>query len=132
MTKCILAAAAAGLASAAYAQPSISWYTVDGGGGTSTGGTFSVSGTIGQPDAGTLSGGTFEIRGGFWGGAPQGSVCPADFNADGFLDFFDYLDYVGCFEDNVCPPGKTADFNGDAFVDFFDYSDFVSAVEVGC
>ena len=31
---------------------SIDWFTIDGGGGTSTGGVYSVSGTIGQPDAG--------------------------------------------------------------------------------
>ena len=48
-------------------QYSIDWFTVDGGGGTSTGGVFSVSGTIGQPDAGTMSGGSFTLSGGFWG-----------------------------------------------------------------
>src|SRR5690606_5636596 len=36
-------------------------------GGTSTGGVYSVSGTIGQPDAGTMSGGNFTLNGGFWG-----------------------------------------------------------------
>jgi hypothetical protein len=46
---------------------SIDWFTVDGGGGTSTGGIYSVSGTIGQPDAGHLSGGNFTLDGGFWG-----------------------------------------------------------------
>jgi hypothetical protein len=60
------------------------------------------------------------------------SSCPADFNADGFADFFDYADYVGCFETGVCPPGTTADFNGDGFADFFDYADFVAAFETGC
>ena len=34
----------------------LSWFTIDGGGGISTGGDFSLSGTIGQPDAGVLSG----------------------------------------------------------------------------
>ena len=58
--------------------------------------------------------------------------CPPDFNGDGFLDFFDYDSYVGCFETGVCPPGKTADFNGDQFVDFFDYDDYVGAFETGC
>ena len=58
--------------------------------------------------------------------------CRADFNADGFLDFFDYIDYVTCFETGSCPAGTTADFNGDDFVDFFDYSDFVDAFETGC
>ena len=45
----------------------IGWFTVDGGGGTSTGGVYSVSGTIGQPDAGKMSGGSYTIEGGFWG-----------------------------------------------------------------
>ena len=46
---------------------SIDWFTIDGGGGTSTGGVFSVSGTIGQPDAGHMSGGNYTVDGGFWG-----------------------------------------------------------------
>jgi hypothetical protein len=29
----------------------LDWFTIDGGGGTSTGGVYAVSGTIGQPDA---------------------------------------------------------------------------------
>lgn len=45
----------------------MSWFTVDGGGGTSAGGAYRVSGTIGQPDAGVLSGGTYSLIGGFWG-----------------------------------------------------------------
>ncbi len=54
--------------STAHAQQySIDWHTIDGGGGTSTGGVYSVTGTIGQPDAGTMSGGPFTLAGGFWG-----------------------------------------------------------------
>src|SRR5258708_16849103 len=45
----------------------ISWYTIDGGGGASSGGTFSLTGTIGQPDAGHMAGGNFTLDGGFWG-----------------------------------------------------------------
>lgn len=46
---------------------SIDWHTIDGGGGTSAGGGFSVNGTIGQPDAGaSLAGGGFSLAGGFW------------------------------------------------------------------
>jgi hypothetical protein len=50
----------------ARAQYSIDWYTIDGGGGTSTGGVYSVTGTIGQPDAGRLTGGQYTLEGGFW------------------------------------------------------------------
>jgi hypothetical protein len=46
---------------------SIDWFTIDGGGGTSSGGAYSLSGTIGQPDAGRMSGGNFTLEGGFWG-----------------------------------------------------------------
>ncbi len=53
---------------ALFAQSySIDWYTIDGGGGTSTGGVYSVTGTIGQPDAGTMAGGNYTLQGGFWG-----------------------------------------------------------------
>ncbi len=58
--------------------------------------------------------------------------CGADFNGDGFPDFFDFDDFVSCFEGSACPPGQTADFNGDGFADFFDLDDFISAFESGC
>ena len=46
---------------------SIDWYKIAGGGGTSTGGVYSVSGTIGQPDAsGAMTGGNYSVTGGFW------------------------------------------------------------------
>jgi hypothetical protein len=45
---------------------SIDWFSIDGGGGTVTGGVYSISGTIGQADAGHLSGGNYTIEGGFW------------------------------------------------------------------
>jgi hypothetical protein len=48
----------------------MSWFTIDGGGATfSTGGSYSLGGTIGQPYAGSLSGGSYQLNGGFWGGA---------------------------------------------------------------
>jgi hypothetical protein len=43
------------------------WWTADGGGGTASGGPYTLSGTIGQPDAGTLTGGGYTLGGGFWG-----------------------------------------------------------------
>jgi hypothetical protein len=52
----------------AFAQSySIDWYKVAGGGGASTGATYQVSGTIGQPEAGgAMSGGQYSLTGGFW------------------------------------------------------------------
>jgi hypothetical protein len=46
---------------------SIDWYKIAGGGGTSSGGAYQLSGTIGQPDAsGTMTGGNYSLTGGFW------------------------------------------------------------------
>ncbi|WP_395375391.1 hypothetical protein [Marinicella sp. W31] len=46
---------------------SISRYTIDGGGSISSGGSFSLKGSIGQPDAGeVLSGDIYRLNGGFW------------------------------------------------------------------
>ena len=57
-----------GLAANALGQSySVDWFKIAGGGGTSTGGTYSVSGTIGQADASaTLTGGQYSLTGGFW------------------------------------------------------------------
>ncbi|MEK6701605.1 MAG: hypothetical protein AABZ53_05030 [Planctomycetota bacterium] len=58
---------------------------------------------------------------------PEG--CPADFDGDGTVDFFDYDAFVVCFEDPDC---TNADFDGDGTVDFFDYDAFVVAFETPC
>lgn len=60
-----------GLARSASAQSGgtydLMWNTFDGGGATfTTGGTYSLGGTIGQADAGMLSGGAYTLNGGFW------------------------------------------------------------------
>ncbi|QOI98975.1 MAG: hypothetical protein HRU70_00095 [Phycisphaeraceae bacterium] len=63
---------------------------------------------------------------------PPEPECPADFNGDEFVDFFDLDAFIECFEGGACPDGKTADFNGDEFIDFFDLDAFVEAFETGC
>lgn len=54
---------------ATYAMP---WWTVDGGGVSgSAGGSYTMSGTAGQPDAGLRqSGGVYTLSGGFWHSRP--------------------------------------------------------------
>lgn len=59
-------------------------------------------------------------------------ACSSDFNCDGAIDFFDFDDFVVCFEGIACPPGITADFDHDGTVDFFDYDGFISAFESPC
>ncbi|MDX2146195.1 MAG: hypothetical protein SFZ23_01635 [Planctomycetota bacterium] len=82
------------------------------------------------------------IPGSTWGGAlttcadgngnGQADICEpecrADFNADGQVDFFDYLDFSQAFATD----DASADFNRDAQVDFFDYLDFSQAYAEGC
>jgi hypothetical protein len=65
-------------------------------------------------------------------GVTPDATCAADFNDDGFVDFFDVNDFTDCFDGVACPDGKTSDFNGDGFTDFFDYEDFILAFETGC
>lgn len=65
---------------------SINWYKIAGGGGTSTNAQYSLSGTIGQPDAGgAITGGDYSLTGGFWAiyavqtpGAPLLSITVAN------------------------------------------------------
>ena len=67
IAKILLASALALYAQRAMAQPfSIDRITIAGGGARTTGGVYSVSGTIGQPDAGSLSGSGYTLAGGFW------------------------------------------------------------------
>jgi hypothetical protein len=54
--------------------------------------------------------------------------CGADFNNDGVVDFFDYLDFVSEFAAN----GPNSDYNADTVIDFFDYLDFVAAFSSDC
>ena len=47
----------------------LTWSSVDSGGHIfSTGGAYTLGGTVGQPDAGLLTGGDYTLGGGFWGG----------------------------------------------------------------
>jgi len=120
------------VASTALAQDfDLSWYTIDGGGGTfSTGGTFQLAGTIGQPDAGpVMTGGRFALTGGFW---PAATFLPGDLNCDGAINNFDIDPFVLALTN---PAGYAqqypncnrmlADINGDGIVNNFDIDPFV-------
>jgi hypothetical protein len=60
--------AAASAPAGTPAEFAIVKFTLDGGGGKSTGGDYSLTGTIGQPDASVQdsTGSTFALSGGFW------------------------------------------------------------------
>ena len=68
-----------------YGDYSISRHTIDGGGGTSSGGAYTLAGTIGQPDAAYSYSDDCELLGGFWPGEP---TCFVDF--EHFAKFAQY------------------------------------------
>lgn len=109
----------------------LSWHTIDGGGGTSTGGDFEVSGTIGQPDAGAMTGGDpgreFTLAGGFWAGAGPTPIptCTPDIappGGDGLVNVSDLLAVINGWGPcgAPCPPSCSADTNDDCNVDVTD------------
>lgn len=112
----------------------IDWWTVDGGGAQScTGGGFTLSGTIGQPDASAvMSGGDYALRGGFWVSTAI-AIQPGDINGDGYIDFVDAGLFADCMSgpDNLTPPAgcdpvhfARADLDDDGDVDMHDMAAF--------
>ncbi len=112
----VLAAIAAITLTAVVASDyTLHWTTIDGGGGTATGGGFTLMSTIGQPDAGTMQGGSFALDGGFWAGvstSPGAPPCVGDINGDGMVDGAD----LGLLLFAWGTPGA-ADLNGDGTID---------------
>ncbi len=115
-------AASVALAPFAAAGPpfAIDWYTIDGGGGTSSGGPFVLSGTIGQHDAAPpATGGVFQLSSGFWPGVVgQAGGCNAADLAEPFgtLNFSDVLEYLTAFAASdpvadLAPPFGTFNFS---------------------
>ena len=87
----------------------ISWSTIDGGGGRSSGGTYTLTGTIGQADAGGMSGGDYELQGGFW---PRGSVVSCFVNFEDFAQFAMYWLDAPCNAGNNWCGGADLDLSG--------------------
>jgi hypothetical protein len=84
----------------------LSWST-SGGGGTISGGDFTLTSTIGQPYAGVMSGGDYEMLGGFLPGVP---ICIVDFHH--LARFAEYWLNTGT--------GLAADLDGDNDADLAD------------
>jgi hypothetical protein len=93
----------------APAGPSMTWNTVDGGGGKSTAlvieGVYELTGTIGQLDAfegGPMTGGAFTFSTGYWNDHQLSPIvpCPADITGDGFINTDDLLVVVSTWGTN--------------------------------
>lgn len=100
---------------------SITAWTVDGGGGRSSGGVFALEGTIGQHDATLIScvsdpgDPEFELDGGFWfalsGAGPSTPRCLGDLTLDGVVDGADLAFVLAGWG------GASGDLNGDGITD---------------
>ncbi len=97
----------------------LTWSTIDGGGGQSSGGLYVLTGTIGQPDAAYSADGDYEILGGFWSGGP---LC--------FVDFEDFARFAGQWLD--AGPGLAADLDNDGDVDYADLNRFTDEWLYSC
>ncbi len=97
----------------AFGDYEIRWSTIDAGGGTSSGGPYTLRGTIGQPDAADPAGEQYELSGGFW----AGESCIVDF--EHFARFAQYWLDTGI--------GIPADLHKDAgnIVNYSDLEAFV-------
>jgi hypothetical protein len=104
----------------------LTWNTIDGGGGVSTGGGFDLIGTIGQPDAGSSSGAGFSLSGGFLGSGPP--PCYPDCNTDDVLTVADF----GCFQTKFVSGDPYADCNGDGHRTVADFGCFQTRFVAGC
>ncbi len=94
----------------------LSWFSIDAGGGSSTDGSFTVNGTIGQPDTGRMTGAPhFSVMAGYWGAATAAHDildctdpmmpmdCPSDFNGDAMVDDNDFVIFVDAYNELLCP-----------------------------
>ncbi len=113
----------------------LSWHTLDGGGAMfSTGGVYSLGGTIGQADASSfaapMTGGGYTLVGGFWtvGSLPSCS-CLGDMNADGLKNGGDIQQFARCVVGSG--PCDCADVDGTPGVSSNDVTVFVASLLAG-
>lgn len=121
------------LASATHPQTGdgydLTWSTIDGGGGmVSSGGSFTLAGTIGQPDARTepMSGGAYRLTGGFWV-SPSCVALDPDIDDDCDVDQADYQLFEACASGPAILYAAGCgdrDFDGDNDVDQSDFGIF--------
>jgi hypothetical protein len=106
----------------------LSWSTIDAGGSTSSGVGFTLTGTIGQPDAGMMSGVGFQLSGGFWAGAGGPPPCYPDCNNSTTLTIADF----GCFQAKFVTGDPYADCNGVGGLTIADFGCFQTKFVAGC
>jgi hypothetical protein len=121
-------------ASPAAAQFDLSWNTVDGGGGTSSGGTFALAMTIGQPDAGSMSAGAFVLSGGFWAAGAGSAPCYANCDSSTTPPALNVLDFA-CFLNRFAASDPWANCDASTtppVLNVLDFACFLNAFAAGC
>ena len=101
------------VASVAAEDYEITWHTIDGGGQTSSGGGYSLTGTIGQADTGVASAGDYVLSSGFW---------PGNFGC--IVNLTDLT--IFCEQWLGTGADLSADFDGSLDVDMADFGEFAS------
>lgn len=112
------------VAAPAVAQPwSVTWYTIDDGGATfSTGGIYSVGGTIGQPDAGSYTNAQYFVAGGFWSVGLNGCYANCDFSTA--VPILNVNDFV-CFTNRFAAGSPYANCDNSTFAPILNINDYV-------
>jgi len=111
----------------------LSWSTIDGGGtAASAGGSWSLAGTIAQPDASSfsapLSGGAWSLVGGFWPAAVPTCPAPGDLDAIPGRNGLDIQGFINCLLGVNAPNCACADVNNNGVVDAADIAPMVLAL----
>jgi hypothetical protein len=121
VVSCMMAGPAFAQVGGAY---DLSWNVIPGGGGSMTGGSFSLSGAAGQPAVAASTGASFTVQGGFW---TFPAPVPGDVNGDGSVDVVDLLLLVRAFGTFPGDAGYigACDFNMDGAVDVADLLNLV-------
>lgn len=131
----LAAASILSLVPAAHAQLQIDWFTIDGGGGTSSGGSISITGTIGQHDTAASVGGAIACAGGFWPAfTPTGPACYP--NCDGStvaptLTANDFLCFINAYA-AANPYANCDGSSGSPILTANDFLCFLNAFANGC
>jgi hypothetical protein len=115
------------LTGSAFAQDSfeIRNFTSSGGGGISSGGGFTVTGSIGQAAVEPIQGGDFQLLSGYL--ATESIFDSADFNCDGLVDGQDLAVLLTNWGN--CPdmiPGCLGDITLDGFIDSADLAELLN------
>lgn len=104
----------------------LSWSTMDAAGVVqSTGGPYSLSGTLGQADSSIMAVPSLTLIGGFWSISNRFPFAPPDLDQDYDVDYDDIEYFVACATGDLLGPPiidcASADLDGDGDVDASDF-----------